>query len=322
MQLNREALLRAFRLMQTIRSFEERVHDEFEAGRIPGFVHLYAGEEASAVGVCLHLDEHDFIGSTHRGHGHCIAKGCDVAGMMLELFGKRDGLCRGKGGSMHIADFDKGMMGANSIVGAAVPLALGAALAAKTLKTGAVSVPFCGDGGANQGGVLESLNLASVWKLPVVFAFENNGYAETTAASWAIAGGDIVNRAAAFGMPGIQVDGFDFFAVHEAAGAAIERARSGGGPSLIEIKTGRFFGHHEGDSQTYRGKDEVGQLRAERDCLVRFRQRVTEAGLLDPARLDEVAAAVATEIDRAVDLARGAPAPAPAALFENVYVSY
>jgi TPP-dependent pyruvate/acetoin dehydrogenase alpha subunit len=322
MQLNREALLRAFRLMQTIRSFEERVHDEFEAGRIPGFVHLYAGEEASAVGVCLHLDEHDFIGSTHRGHGHCIAKGCDVTGMMLELFGKRDGLCQGKGGSMHIADFDKGMMGANSIVGAAVPLALGAALAAKTLKTGAVSVPFCGDGGANQGGVLESLNLASVWKLPVVFAFENNGYAETTAASWAIAGGDIVNRAAAFGMPGVQVDGFDFFAVHEAAGAAIERARSGGGPSLIEIKTGRFFGHHEGDSQTYRGKNEVGRLRAEQDCLVRFRQRVTEAGLLDPAQLDEVAVAVATEIDQAVDLARRAPAPAPAALFENVYVSY
>ena len=322
MQLNREALLRAFRLMQTIRSFEERVHDEFEAGRIPGFVHLYAGEEASAVGVCLHLDEHDFIGSTHRGHGHCIAKGCDVTGMMLELFGKRDGLCLGKGGSMHIADFDKGMMGANSIVGAAVPLALGAALAAKTLKTGAVSVPFCGDGGANQGGVLESLNLASVWKLPVVFAFENNGYAETTAASWAIAGGDIVNRAAAFGMPGVQVDGFDFFAVHEAAGAAIERARSGGGPSLIEIKTGRFFGHHEGDSQTYRGKNEVGRLRAERDCLVRFRQRVTEAGLLDPAQLDEVAVAIATELDQAVDLARRAPAPAPAALFENVYVSY
>jgi len=322
MQLTREALLRAFRLMQTIRSFEERVHDEFEAGRIPGFVHLYAGEEASAVGVCLHLDEHDFIGSTHRGHGHCIAKGCDVTGMMLELFGKRDGLCLGKGGSMHIADFDKGMMGANSIVGAAVPLALGAALAAKTLKTGAVSVPFCGDGGANQGGVLESLNLASVWKLPVVFAFENNGYAETTAASWAIAGGDIVNRAAAFGMPGVQVDGFDFFAVHEAAGAAIERARSGGGPSLIEIKTGRFFGHHEGDSQTYRGKNEVGRLRAERDCLVRFRQRVTEAGLLDPAQLDEVAVAIATEIDQAVDLARRAPAPAPAALFENVYVSY
>lgn len=223
---------------------------------------------------------------------------------------------------MHIADFDKGMMGANSIVGAAVPLALGAALAAKTLKTGAVSVPFCGDGGANQGGVLESLNLASVWKLPVVFAFENNGYAETTAASWAIAGGDIVNRAAAFGMPGVQVDGFDFFAVHEAAGAAIERARSGGGPSLIEIKTGRFFGHHEGDSQTYRGKNEVGRLRAEQDCLVRFRQRVTEAGLLDPAQLDEVAVAVATEIDQAVDLARRAPAPAPAALFENVYVSY
>ena len=192
--------------MRTIREFEDAVHDEFSAGNIPGFVHLYAGEEASGVGVCMHLEDRDCIASTHRGHGHCIAKGCDEHAMMLEIFGKKDGLCGGKGGSMHIADFDKGMMGANSIVGAAVPLAVGAALASKTLGRGSVAVPFCGDGGANQGGVLESLNLASVWKLPVVFAFEDNGYAETTASSWSIACKDIVNRAAAFGMPGMQVE--------------------------------------------------------------------------------------------------------------------
>ncbi len=322
MQLNRDELLKAYRLMRGIRVFEERVHDEFEAGRIPGFVHLYAGQEASAVGVCMHLGDDDYIGSTHRGHGHCIAKGCDIEGMMLELFAKQGGLCDGKGGSMHIADFDKGMMGANSIVGAAVPLALGAALAAKTLKRGTVAVPFCGDGGSNQGGVLESLNLASVWKLPVVFAFENNGYAETTAASWAVAGGDIVNRAAAFGMPGVQVDGFDFFAVHAAAGAAIARAREGGGPTLLEIKLGRFYGHHEGDSQTYRAAGEADRLRAEHDCLTLFRRRVVEAALLDADDLDAADRAVAEEVEAAVAVARAAAPPDAAALSTNVYVSY
>jgi TPP-dependent pyruvate/acetoin dehydrogenase alpha subunit len=322
MQLSRSELLRAYRLMRAIRAFEERVHVEFATGRIPGFVHLYAGQEASAAGVCMHLTDADFIGSTHRGHGHCIAKGCDLQGMMLELFAKEGGLCRGKGGSMHIADFDRGMMGANSIVGAAVPLAVGAALAAKTLRKGTVAVPFCGDGGANQGGVLESLNLASVWKLPVVFVFEDNGYAETTASSWSIGGGEIVNRAAAFGMPGMKVDGFDFFAVHEAAGKAIAMARVGGGPSLLHIKTGRFFGHHEGDSQTYRAPGEVEALRRDHDCLAQFRQRVTEAALLKAADLDAIDAEIAAEIERAVEAARSAPLPRAEALHENVYVSY
>ena len=322
MQLPRTELLRAYRLMRAIRTFEERVHLEFAAGRIPGFVHLYAGQEASAVGVCMHLSDADFIGSTHRGHGHCIAKGCDVAGMMLELFAKEGGLCRGKGGSMHIADFDRGMMGANSIVGAAVPLAVGAALAAKTLRTGTVAVPFCGDGGANQGGVLESLNLATVWKLPVVFVFEDNGYAETTASSWSVGGGEIASRAAAFGMPGAKVDGFDFFAVHAAAGEAIARARAGGGPSLLHVKTGRFFGHHEGDSQTYRAPGEADALRRDHDCLTGFRLRVMAAALLEPAELDAVDSEVAQEVDRAVAAAMSAPAPRPEALRENVYVSY
>lgn len=322
MQLNRTELQRAYRLMRAIRAFEERVHLEFATGRIPGFVHLYAGQEGSAVGVCMHLTDADFIGSTHRGHGHCIAKGCDVTGMMLELFAKADGLCGGKGGSMHIADFDRGMMGANSIVGAAVPLAVGAALAAKTLRKETVAVPFCGDGGANQGGVLESLNLATVWKLPVVFVFEDNGYAETTASNWSVGGGEIANRAAAFGMPGVKVDGFDFFAVHAAASEAIARARAGGGPSLLHIKTGRFFGHHEGDSQTYRAPGEVEALRRDHDCLALFRKRVTEGALLEPAELDAIDSEVAEEIDRAVATALAAPLPRLEALRENVYVSY
>jgi TPP-dependent pyruvate/acetoin dehydrogenase alpha subunit len=321
-QLDRPRLLEAYRLMTTIRAFEERVSVEFARGKIPGFVHLYAGQEASAVGLCMHLSDQDFIGSTHRGHGHCIAKGSDVASMMLELFGKEGGICHGKGGSMHLADFNKGIMGANSIVGAAVPLALGAALAAKTKRTPHIAVAFCGDGGVNQGGVLESLNLASVWNLPVVFAFEDNGYAETTASSWAVAGGPIVNRAAAFGMPGERVDGFDFFAVYEAAGRAVERARAGSGPMLLHIETGRFFGHHEGDSQTYRAPGEVAELRRNRDCLKLFRRRITQAGLIDASMLDAIDDKVGALIDSAVHAAMVAPLPSLHTVHENVYVSY
>jgi pyruvate dehydrogenase E1 component alpha subunit len=322
LQLSRDKLLEAYRTMRTIRVFEERVHDEFEAGNLPGFVHLYAGEEASAVGMCLNLDDEDKICSTHRGHGHCIAKGCDVIGMMKELWGSSDGLCAGKGGSMHIADLSKGMMGANAIVGGGPPLACGAALAAKTLKTGKVAVTFTGDGGSNQGTTFESMNFAKVFDLPVIFVFENNGYAETTASSWSVACGDIVNRAPAFGMPGVQVNGFDFFAMYDACSEAVERARQGGGPSLIEVKFARFFGHHEGDNQSYRAKDEVANLRANNDCLKHFRKRVTEASLLDDAVMDQVDAEVQALIDRAVEEARAAPRPSVDQLTTDVYVSY
>jgi pyruvate dehydrogenase E1 component alpha subunit len=323
MQLSRTALLEAYRKMRTIRTFEDKVHDLFETGELPGFVHLYAGEEASAVGVCAHLDDEDRIVSTHRGHGHCIAKGCDVEGMMLELFGRRDGVCGGKGGSMHIADLSKGMMGANAIVGGGPPLACGAALAAKTLKTGKVAVTFTGDGGSNQGTTFESLNLASVWKLPLIFVFENNGYAESTGSGWSVAGGDIVRRAPAFNMPGVQVDGFDFFAVHEAAGEAVERARRGEGPTLLEIKFGRFYGHHEGDAQTYRAKGEVAKLKAEKDPLVGFRSRVTSAALLTDADLDAIDAEIETLIEGSVALARKSPMPDPKVdLLTDVYIRY
>jgi pyruvate dehydrogenase E1 component alpha subunit len=296
---------------------------EFGNGEFPGFVHLYAGEEASAVGVCQQLKEDvDYIASTHRGHGHSIAKGCDVDAMMLEIFGKQGGLCKGKGGSMHIADLDKGMMGANGIVGGGPPLVCGAALSAKHLKTGGVAIAFVGDGGSNQGTTFEAMNLAAVWKLPAIFIFENNGYAESTASSWSVASGDIAKRADAFGMPGKIVNGHDFFAVYEAAKEAIDRAREGEGPSLLEFKLNRYYGHFEGDAQTYRGKDEVKRLRQEKDCLKLFRSRVTETQLLDERQFAEIDDEVTGLIENAVMKAKAAPYPTAAELHTDVYVSY
>ena len=322
MQLSKDDLLTAYRTMRTIREFEERLHIEFATGDIPGFVHLYAGEEASGVGVCLHLDERDRIASTHRGHGHCIAKGCDVDGMMAEIYGRRDGLCGGKGGSMHIADLDKGMMGANGIVGGGPPLICGAGLAAKQLGTGGVAIAFVGDGGSNQGTTFESLNLASVWNLPCIFVVENNGYAESTSSKWSIACDDAADRASGFNMPGVVIDGHDFFAVHEAAGEAIKRARAGAGPSLLECKLNRYYGHFEGDAQTYRGPDEVKKLRESRDCLALFREKVTSAALVDGADLDAIDREALALIEGAVSKAKAAPPPTAADLLTDVYVSY
>jgi pyruvate dehydrogenase E1 component alpha subunit len=322
MQLDRGAQLKAWRDMVTIRRFEERVQEEFSKGGIPGFVHLYAGEEASAVGVCSHLTANDTIASTHRGHGHSLAKGCDVKGMMLELFGKQGGLCGGKGGSMHIADLDVGMLGANGIVGGGPPLVVGAALTAKTLKTNNVAVCFTGDGGSNQGTTFEALNMAVVLQLPAVFIFENNGYGEYTGVKYHLGGGNIARRAEGFGMPAVKVNGDDFFSVYEAMRDAVERARNGGGPSTIEVDTCRFYGHHSGDAQLYRGKDEVKNLRENRDCLKHFRRRVTEARLLEAQELDTVAQEVEALINEAIEEARAAPPPEPAALHTDVYVSY
>ena len=321
-ELGKEQLLDAYRTMRTIREFEERLHTEFATGEIPGFVHLYAGEEAIAAGVMAHLSGDDYIASTHRGHGHAIAKGCDPKAMMFEIYGKQDGLCHGKGGSMHIADLDKGMLGANGIVGGGPPLVCGVGLSAKTRGTRQVAVSFTGDGGANQGTFLESLNLASAWDLPVVFVIENNGYAEATAQAFSSKGIDIAKRADGFSMPGIVVDGHDFFAVHEAAGEAIERARSGGGPSLIEAKVNRYYGHFEGDAQTYRAENEVEEVRKEKDCLMLFRRRVTSADLVDEDELDKVDEEVKNLIDEAVAGAKAAEDPKPEKLLTDVYVSY
>lgn len=320
--LDRDDLLKAYRIMRTIREFEERLHIDFARGDIPGFVHLYAGEEASAAGIMMHLEDKDRIASTHRGHGHCIAKGVDVHEMMAEIYGRSTGACRGKGGSMHIADLSKGMMGANGILGAGAPLACGAALAAKLRGDGGVGISFVGDGASNQGMFLESLNLAAVWNLPVVFVVENNGYAESTARDWAVAVDSYIDRASGFGLPGVTVDGTDFFAVHEAAGEIIRRAREGGGPALLECNMVRFYGHFEGDAQTYRAKGEVEAIRAGRDCIRMFAERVVEAGVIPRAALEAIDKEVLDLIEDAVRSARAAPLPAPAELLTDVYVAY
>ncbi|VVQ29430.1 Acetoin:2,6-dichlorophenolindophenol oxidoreductase subunit alpha [Pseudomonas fluorescens] len=321
-QLTADQLLHAYQVMRTIRVFEERLHVEFATGEIPGFVHLYAGEEASAAGVMAHLGDDDCIASNHRGHGHCIAKGVDVYGMMAEIYGKKTGVCQGKGGSMHIADFEKGMLGANGIVGAGAPLVVGAALAAKLKGTDSVAVVFFGDGGSNEGAVFEAMNMASVWNLPCLFIAENNGYAEATASNWSVACDHIADRAAGFGMPGVTVDGFDFFAVHEAAGAAVERARAGEGPSLIEVKLTRYYGHFEGDAQTYRAPDEVKHFREHNDCLMQFRERTLRAGRLQASQLDQIDSEVDLLIENAVRKAKSDPKPSAADLLTDVYVSY
>jgi acetoin:2,6-dichlorophenolindophenol oxidoreductase subunit alpha len=320
--LAKDDLIKAYRTMRTIREFEERVHVEFAKGDIPGFVHLYAGEEACATGIIVHLSDIDRIASTHRGHGHCIAKGVDVGAMMAEIYGRATGSCRGKGGSMHIADLSKGMMGANGILGAGAPLICGAALAAKRRGDGGVGVTFFGDGASNQGTVLESMNLAAIWNLPAIFVVENNGYAESTSIDYAIAVDSYVDRAAGFGMPGVTVDGTDFFAVYEAAGEMIRRARAGGGPALLECRMIRFFGHFEGDAQTYKAKGENENNRATRDCLKLFAARVSEAGVLSQAEMESIDREVLALIEEAVVAAKSAPLPAAKDLLTDVYVSY
>jgi acetoin:2,6-dichlorophenolindophenol oxidoreductase subunit alpha len=322
MTLSRDELLEAYRVMKTIRVFEERLHTEFETGEIEGFVHLYAGEEACAAGIMAHLNVDDRIASTHRGHGHCIAKGVDVRGMMAEIYGRSTGVCHGKGGSMHIADMDMGMMGANGIVGAGPPLICGAALAAKVLGTRNVAVAFVGDGASNQGTTLESLNLSVVWNLPAVFVVENNGYAEATSNKFSVGTDSIADRAASFGMPAVVVDGHDFFAVHEAAGEAIERARSGKGPSFIECQVNRYFGHFEGDAQTYRPAGEVEEVRANRDCLELFANQVTKSAGIDSAALGEIDREVVTLIEESVVAAKSDPVPSAEELLTDVYISY
>lgn len=320
--LSKEDLLSAYRTMRTIREFEERLHVEFARGDIPGFVHLYAGEEACATGIMMHLTDIDRIASTHRGHGHCIAKGVDVDAMMAEIYGKATGCCHGKGGSMHIAELEKGMMGANGILGAGAPLICGAGLAAKFRGDGGIGITFFGDGAANQGTVLESMNLAAVWNLPVLFVVENNGYAESTSVEYATAVDSYVDRATGFGLPGVSVDGTDFFAVYEAAGEMIRRARTGGGPALLECKTIRFFGHFEGDAQTYKAKGENEHNRATRDCLELFARRVTGAGVVSEGEIVAIDREVIQRIEDAVSAAKAAPLPAPRELTTDVYVSY
>ncbi|HET8611374.1 MAG TPA: thiamine pyrophosphate-dependent dehydrogenase E1 component subunit alpha [Sphingomonas sp.] len=323
MQLSRDDLIGVYRRMATIRQFEERLHEEIKTGEIAGFTHLYAGQEAAAVGVCDHLTIEDKIVSTHRGHGHCIAKGCDVKGMMLEIFGRAGGLCKGRGGSMHIADLSVGMLGANGIVGGGAPQAVGAALAAKLDGKGRVAIAFSGDGACNQGTTFEAMNMAVVTKAPAIFVFENNHYSEHTGDAYAVGTAhDIASRAEAFGMKAWRADGCDYFDTHGAMGELLAYVRAGHGPAAIELDTERFYGHFEGDPQRYRGKGELDRIREERDCLKIFRAKIAEAKQVEPLDLDAVDAEVATLIEAAVVEARAAPAPDPASVAEDVYVEY
>ncbi len=322
MDIPKDKLLWIYERMQLIRVFETRVSTEFGKGKIPGFVHLYAGEEAVAVGICAHLTDADYMTSTHRGHGHCVAKGVDVRGMMAELFGRATGICKGKGGSMHIADMDKGMLGANGIVGGGPPLACGSGLTAKTNGTDQVTICFFGDGASEQGTLHESLNLAAIWKLPIIFVAENNGYAESTPAHYHCSVENIADRAAAYNMPGVTIDGNDLFAVYESAHEAVVRARAGQGPSLLECKTYRHFGHFEGDAQTYKIAEENEKYHTELDPIKRFKDAVLPRGLISEDELAAIDQRVNVAIDEAVTFAEDSPFPEVQETFTDVYVNY
>jgi TPP-dependent pyruvate/acetoin dehydrogenase alpha subunit len=304
-----------------IREFEERLKWLVETGVPVGAVHYYTGQEACAVGVCAALEPSDWVASTHRGHGHCIAKGAEVHRMMAELYGKTTGSNRGKGGSMHITDVRVGMLGVNPIVGMGATHAVGAALSAKVRKTQQVAVSFFGEGAAGIGAVHEAMNLAAIWKLPVVFVCENNGYAQSTPVEYALSVPHIADRAAAYNMPGVTVDGQDVLAVWEAAVTAVERARAGQGPSLIECMTYRYHGHHQGDdTHRYRTREEEEAAR-DRDCIRRIREQMLEHGLVRQEELDAIDAGNRKKIDEAVTFAEASPLPQPADLLTDVYVT-
>jgi len=313
----------AYRRMRLIRRFEERVIQLVNANEIAGTTHEYIGEEAIAVGVCSMLDQADVITSTHRGHGHIIAKGGDVKRMMAELFGRSTGYNRGKGGSMHIADLALGIYGANGIVAAGVPIAAGAAWASKIRKTGQVAVAFFGDGGANQGVLHETMNIASIWKLPIIFVCENNQYAVTTSCTYATAGPGISHRAAAYGFPGYLVDGMDVEQVMSRVLEAVERSRSGDGPSLLECKAYRFQGHFTAERAlklNYRLQDEIDLWR-ERDPILQWAQKLEQRGVLsseDRSALDDDVEAL---LDEAVNYARSSEWPCADDAFEDMYVT-
>ena len=317
-----EKLLWMYRTMVTIRRFAARAWGEARRlGGGGGVLHLAAGQEAVCTGVCANLTERDHIGSGHRGHGHCIAKGVDPRLMMAELVGKATGTNKGKGGSMHIADLSKGMLGANGVVAASVPTAVGAALTAKIRKTDDVAVAFFGDGASNQGVVHESMNLASIWKLPVIFVCENNLYAEATPVEYSTSCKNIADRAAGYSMPGVVVDGMDVFDVYDKAAVAIGRARSSLGPTLLECKTYRYYGHFSGDPGGYRSPEEEVRWR-QRDPIVFFRQRVVRDKRLTGIQLDAIEREVDQLLDEAAEFARKSPLPPPEEVYSDMYADY
>lgn len=301
-----------------IRRFEERVNELYLQGRIPSTLHLYIGQEAIAVGVCAHLTDSDYILSTHRPHGHAIAKGVSINAIMAELFGKSGGCCKGKGGSMHVGDINVGMFPAIAIVGGNVPIAAGAALAQKMQKTDDVTVCFSGDGAANEGAWHEALNAAAIYELPAVFVTENNLYAASTPFNLAFKVENVADRACAYGMPGVVVDGNDMLAVHEAAGEAIARARRGEGPTLLECKTYRQCGHSRSDARGYRSKEEEQEW-LEKDPIPRFREHLVGELGKDQAEFEAIDDRVEKEIDKAIAFAEASPEPEPAETYTDVF---
>jgi TPP-dependent pyruvate/acetoin dehydrogenase alpha subunit len=307
-------------LIALIRAFETQVAQLYRDGEIPGFVHTSLGQEAIAAGVGAALREDDYLATTHRGHGHVLAKGADVDGMMAELFAKGTGLCHGKGGSMHVADPARGILGANAIVGASVPLAVGAALSSKLRRQGRVAVAFFGEGAVNQGAFHEAANLAAIWDLPVIFVCENNVYAEFTDSRRMARVPGVADRAAAYGIPAVVVDGNDVEAVHRATLDAAERCRSGDGPVLIEAETYRWHGHYEGDAQPYKPEDESASWR-ERDPLLAAGRLLVERGEAGEDELERVRSHALERVRQAVEAARAADGPDPAEAFADVFAS-
>lgn len=320
MNTSKELAAQFYETMCNIRYFENKVEKFFLAGHIPGFVHLYTGEEAIATGICAAMEKTDYIESTHRGHGHTIAKGADINRMMAEIFGKKTGLCKGKGGSMHIADFSVGMLGANGVVGGGFNLAAGAALASKMLDNKRISAVFFGDGASNRGTFHEAANAAGVWKLPMLFVNEMNCWASTTPYRTTTSVENISDRAAGYGMPSVIVDGNDVFAVYEAAVKAVERARKGEGPTFIECKTYRIKGHFVGDPEKYRTKKEVKEIFEATDPLKKFAERVLKDGLMSEDELAAIKEKSQKTIDDSVEYAENSPYPDESELFDDLYV--
>jgi len=309
---------RALRRMMLIRKFEEVAEASYMRGLVHGTMHLSIGQEASAVGTTLALTADDYILSTHRGHGHCIAKGGDVARMLAEFFGKETGYCRGRGGSMHIADIEGGNLGANGIVAGGLPIAVGVGMSIRMQRLPRVCMVFFGDGATNEGAFHEALNMASIWSLPIVFVCENNQYGMSMDIAKAMAVANVADRAVAYAMPGVVVDGNDLPAVAAAARRAIDRARAGEGPTLLECKTYRIRGHSKSDRNLYRTKDEIDAWRS-RDPIARFAGELLDAGRLDAPAIARLEAEAQAAIDAALDFAKSSPAPDPATLTRDVY---
>jgi pyruvate dehydrogenase E1 component alpha subunit len=318
MDVSRDVLLEMYRRMVRIREFEQAASELFRRGQVKGTVHPYIGQEASGVGVCMALRTDDLIAGTHRSHGHNIAKGADSARMMAEILGKETGYCKGRGGSMHIAAFDTGSLGALAVVGSGIPLAVGAALAFQLRGEDRVAVPFTGEGGTNTGNWHEGMNMAAIWNLPVVFVLENNHYAVSTNVDDVIKVRDLSSRAVGYGIPGVTVDGFDVLAVFEAASEAVARARRGDGPTLLVTECYRLEGHYAGEPEVYRSRDEVKEY-WKKEPLARFRREMTGAGRVTDDELDAIDVEIKREIEQAVEFAKVSPAPDPATATEYIY---